>query len=142
MPLLFTLGTSVAVGRRAMFRLISQIEIEYDDSALSDGEAGHVASGDRLPWVSDQVPDNFAPLTSLDWQVHVYGEPTPSVIDICSALRLPIHRFAWGEGANAAGLEENAVYLVRPDGYVGLAAPGGDANTLRAYVHAHDLRFG
>jgi len=142
MPLLFTIGTSVPVGRRAMFRLLSQIEIDYEDSALSDGEAGRVASGDRLPWVSDLAPDNFAPLESLGWQAHVYGAPAPAVTDTCTALGVPLHTFAWTDGAKKVGLEENAVYLIRPDGYVGLAAAADDANALREYARAHELRFG
>ena len=37
--------------RRLMFRIVSQIEIAYRDSALSAGRAGGVHGGDRLPWV-------------------------------------------------------------------------------------------
>ena len=61
--------------RAAAFRLVSQTRINYHGSALSDGEAGEVHGGDRLPWVLfGDGDDNFAPLKSLDWQIHVYGE--------------------------------------------------------------------
>lgn len=83
-----------------------------------------------------------ASVSAASWQVHVYGEPTPAVIDLCASLSVPLHRFAWTEGAKAAGLDENAVYLVRPDGYVGFAAPANDAGTLRAYARTRELRFG
>src|SRR5262249_3829770 len=62
--------------RRFVFQTVSQIGINYRDSPLSEGSAGAVRGGDRLPWV-ETAPgqDNFDPLTSLAWQVHVYGEP-------------------------------------------------------------------
>ncbi|HWC65790.1 MAG TPA: FAD-dependent monooxygenase, partial [Thermoanaerobaculia bacterium] len=49
--------------RRFQFRTISQIGIEYRRSALSEGSAGRVHGGDRLPWVrTGESEDNFAPL--------------------------------------------------------------------------------
>lgn len=27
--------------------------------------------------------DNFTPLTSLDWQVHVYGDAAPEIQAVC-----------------------------------------------------------
>jgi hypothetical protein len=48
----------------------------------------------------------------------------------------------WNERAAAAGLERDAAYLVRPDGYVALAADGRSAATrLPAYLDAHGLRL-
>jgi hypothetical protein len=60
-----------AVAWRARFRLVSQVRIAYRESPLSDGSAGEVHAGDRLPWV--EGANNFAPLPSLGWQVHVYA---------------------------------------------------------------------
>ena len=64
--------------RRYMFRTVSQTLINYRGSSLSEGRAGAVHGGDRLPWVRRGVDgldvDNFASLRALDWQVHVYGE--------------------------------------------------------------------
>lgn len=96
--------------RRLMFQTISQIGIRYRDSALSAGKAGDVHGGNRLPWTCS----NFEALTSLDWQVHVYGEATPET-------DVPLHVFPWTAEAARAGLKRNAAYLVRPDGYVAVA---------------------
>jgi 2-polyprenyl-6-methoxyphenol hydroxylase-like FAD-dependent oxidoreductase len=68
-PVVFFLGTRVIP--HVLFRKISQVEIRYTDSPLSEGKAGKVHGGYRLPWTGPDV-DNFAPLRSLDWQVHVY----------------------------------------------------------------------
>ena len=101
-----------------MFRTVSQTAINYRGSSLSEGRAGTVHGGDRLPWVKLEDSDNFAPLTSLDWQVHVYGEATAELRTACQNRQLPLHVFPWSVAARRTGLRRNAVYLVRPDGYV------------------------
>ncbi len=120
--------------RRLMFRTVSQTQVNYRDSALSAGTAGRVRGGDRLPWVElASGEDNFAPLTSLDWQVHVYGEVQRGVREACAELGLPLHAFAWQQGMGRAGLQNAALYLIRPDGYVALADPRPDPERMRQY---------
>jgi hypothetical protein len=130
--------------RRFAFRAVSQTAIEYHSSSLSEGAAGTIKGGDRLPWVrtgsSDERNDNFAPLTSLDWQVHVYGEPSAGVRDACERVGLPLHGFPWGHEAVQAGLKRDAVYLVRPDGYIGLADPDANPASLERYLATRDLQ--
>jgi hypothetical protein len=108
---------------------------------LSEGQAGAVHGGDRLPWVkitsNGMGQDNFAPLTSLDWQVHVYGETTSEIRELCSQRKLPLCVFPWHPEINRAGLRRNAVYLLRPDGYVALAHPAGNATALSSYLRNH-----
>jgi 2-polyprenyl-6-methoxyphenol hydroxylase-like FAD-dependent oxidoreductase len=126
--------------RRLMFRTVSQIGVRYRGSALSAGAAGSVHGGDRLPWVNlGADTDNFAPLQALDWQAHVYGEAPPDVIAACAARGLPLHIFPWCPEAGACGLAESALYVVRPDGYVGLAAATDAAGALKAYLDARGL---
>ena len=76
--------------------------------------------------------DNFAPLASMKWQVHVYGEPGERVAEACASLDLALCRFPWRDAMRRAGLERDALYLVRPDGYVALASVGG-GEALRGY---------
>ena len=119
--------------RRFLFRTVSQTGIQYRKSPLSEGAAGSIRGGDRLPWVkTGPNEDNFAPLTSLAWQVHVYGEPRRGLADACAELGLPIHAFAWTPEMKRSGLVRGASYLVRPDGYVALADPEGDPEQLGA----------
>jgi 2-polyprenyl-6-methoxyphenol hydroxylase-like FAD-dependent oxidoreductase len=136
-PLLLPPLFELAAVRRLMFRTISQTAVHYRGSCLSVGKAGAVHGGDRLPWLPPESAggeDNFAPLASVEWQAHVYGTVAPEVIAICSARGLPLHVFAWRPTVARAGLMRNAVYLVRPDGYVALAEPQGSAAKLKAYL--------
>jgi hypothetical protein len=121
--------------RRGFFRRISQIMIEYRDSKLSEGQAGKVRGGDRLPW----VPDNFAPLASLQWQAHVYGNAPSELAEACGKVGLPLHTLPWSEASERAGLLKDALYVVRPDGHVGLAQDGNDPNALESYLQAHGI---
>ena len=117
LPLLFSFGPM----RRLLYRTVLQTDVNYRKSPLSAGQVGSVHGGDRLPWVKIVGADNFAPLTAL-WQVHVYGEATNDLRKICSDRVLPLHVFPWGEHMPRAGLSRNAVYLLRPDGYIAVAA--------------------
>jgi 2-polyprenyl-6-methoxyphenol hydroxylase-like FAD-dependent oxidoreductase len=119
--------------REFMFRTVSQITLNYRDSSLSEGSAGHVHGGERLPWAPCVAGDNFAPLSDPVWQVHVYGAVTPEVATWCNNHRVPLHRFDWSPEHDKAGLARDAVYLIRPDTYVALADAAGSVHALERY---------
>lgn len=143
-PILFPALLKSRAFRRVAFRTVSQTAIHYRASALSEGHAGSVHGGDRLPWVQldrdGHGSDNFAPLTSLDWQVHVYGAAAPTIRAVCGERHLPLHEFAWRPAMKRAGLHRNALYLVRPDGYIALAAPVQSSNVLTSFLDARGIR--
>jgi 2-polyprenyl-6-methoxyphenol hydroxylase-like FAD-dependent oxidoreductase len=136
MPILF----SFEIARRFAFRTVSQTQINYRGGPLSRGTAGRVQGGDRLPWVAVDGVDNFAPLISVDWQVHVYGEASAALAAWCRQHSLPLHVFAWRPEYAGAGLARNALYLLRPDTYVALAEPGGSPDALARYFSATNIR--
>jgi hypothetical protein len=120
--------------RRFLFRTVSQIVVNYRGGAMSAGSAGSIQGGDRLPWVPmGKGEDNFAPLASIGWQAHLYGQAPAGLADACAALMLPLHVFPWKPAMEAAGLQRGALYLVRPDGYVALADPETSPDRLRRY---------
>jgi 2-polyprenyl-6-methoxyphenol hydroxylase-like FAD-dependent oxidoreductase len=139
-PRLFPVLARSAAFRRLMFRTVSQTAVHYRASPLSEGRAGRVRGGDRLPWVVADAPtveraDNFAPLVSLDWQVHIYGgEPAASLTNVCGRRDLALHVFPWSASARRSGLRRGAAYLVRPDGYVALADPDGGPAKIERYL--------
>jgi 2-polyprenyl-6-methoxyphenol hydroxylase-like FAD-dependent oxidoreductase len=133
--------SSAVLARRAMrrlaFRTVSQTRIEYRASRLSEGAAGRIHGGDRLPWVpadAEAGQDNYQVLAALDWQLHVYGVANPELRTEAASSRIPLHVFPWRPAAARAGLCENAAYLVRPDGYVAWADREGRAAELARYV--------
>jgi 2-polyprenyl-6-methoxyphenol hydroxylase-like FAD-dependent oxidoreductase len=143
LPLLFSMNPM----RRFMFRVISQTAIDYRDSALSQGAAGKVKAGDRLPWVrlggasnDSTTTDNFAALASMDWQVHIYGEPAAAIAQFCNGRKLALHAFAWRDTMQTAGFARDALYLIRPDGYVGFADAEASAANLQRYLEVWNLR--
>lgn len=141
LPALFALRSV----RRLMFRTVSQIALNYRDSRLSEGRAGRIRGGDRLPWVgvgsgSYTGNDNFGPLTSLEWQIHVYGEAAAGIAEICGRRGLALHIFPWQRAMSRAGLKRGAVYLVRPDGYIGLADSDANIAKVERYLDTRDLR--
>src|SRR5882762_4301991 len=68
-PFLLPTAFALHTVRRFMFRTVSQTVVNYRGSSLSEGRAGTVHGGDRLPWIELNVSggeDNFAPLASLN----------------------------------------------------------------------------
>lgn len=137
----FLLGFSAM--RTAAFRLVSQTRIHYRASALSKGAVGEIHGGDRLPWIplggdKDNFDDNFVPLKALDWQIHIYGTAESELRDAAQESGIAFHEFAWSENAEKAGLTRDALYLIRPDGYIALANATQDVEKLKSYL----ARFG
>ena len=126
--------------REFLFRTVSQIMLNYRDGALSEGSAGHVHGGERLPWAQTNGGDNFAPLANPVWQVHVYGAPRPELTNWCHEQKIPLHQFDWAGAHETAGLARDAAYLLRPDSYVALADPSGSAEKLAHYFKQRNMQ--
>jgi hypothetical protein len=126
--------------RRFAFRTVSQIAVNYRGSPLSCGAAGKVQGGDRLPWVeSAGAQGNFAPLATLAWQAHLYGGPNAKLAEFCAGRGLQFAQFPWQQACREAGIMQDALYLVRPDGYVGLADPDASAQKLAQYFETRGI---
>src|ERR1700730_14165994 len=142
-PLLIPAFFSLKTVRRFLFRTVSQTAVNYRGSSLSEGRAGTVHGGDRLPWVKTDLngvdTDNFAPLASGDWEVPVYGDAAPEMQAMCDRRKLPLHVFPWRPEMGRTGLRRDAAYLVRPDGYVALADAEGSAAAVTSYLDARKL---
>jgi 2-polyprenyl-6-methoxyphenol hydroxylase-like FAD-dependent oxidoreductase len=134
--------------RPFFFRTVSQTGVNYRSSDLCEGRTGKLRAGDRLPWVQfadnpkSEYPDNFAPLASLDWQIHIYSTWTcPDIGRLSRQRHLAFHVFPWQPSIAATGLKENAAYLIRPDGYIAFADPTAKARNLAAYLDTQGLTF-
>jgi 2-polyprenyl-6-methoxyphenol hydroxylase-like FAD-dependent oxidoreductase len=148
-PRIMPLLAKLPAAREYFFRTISQTLVHYRHAPLNCGQAGKVHGGDRLPWVRVEGNgsgdtgggDNYAPLPRPGWQAHVYGEPRPDLVTWCALHGVTLRRFEWHEGCAAAGLARDAVYLLRPDTYVGLAAGSPSVKVLDDYLRVNALRL-
>jgi hypothetical protein len=154
-PLVLGTVTRVEAFREFAFRTVSQITINYRNGPLSAGHAGDVHGGDRLPWVrplsaaghggdggdgGDGV-DNYAPLSEIEWQVHVYGSATAELRNWCRAQRVSLHVFSWHDQHGKAGLRRDATYLLRPDSYIGLVATTDAVSHLQSYIEQRRIKL-
>jgi 2-polyprenyl-6-methoxyphenol hydroxylase-like FAD-dependent oxidoreductase len=139
-PVLLARALSLESVREYLFRTVSQIMVNYRGSALSAGAAGDVHGGDRLPWVAQVAGDNYASLAAITWQVHVYGRASERLREACAKHALPLESFPWSAAHAAAGLERDALYLLRPDSYVALADGAADPGALARYFRERALR--
>jgi 2-polyprenyl-6-methoxyphenol hydroxylase-like FAD-dependent oxidoreductase len=117
---------------RLLFRAISQTRIAYRQSALSEGAAGGVRAGDRLPWLAQA--DNYAALDGVHWRLQIYGHARPELCAAAKAQSIDASIFEIDAATTAAGFAPEAAYLIRPDGYVGLALPDQSVVRFEAYV--------
>jgi hypothetical protein len=124
---------------RVLYRTVSQTNVNYRSSPLSEGHLGSVRGGDRLPWVKTAEIDNYAPLTALDWQVHVYGEATDDLRRLCAARSLKLQVFPWWAEMAHSGLRRDAAYLLRPDGYIATVENNGKGGHIAAYLHTRQI---
>jgi 2-polyprenyl-6-methoxyphenol hydroxylase-like FAD-dependent oxidoreductase len=118
--------------RVAFFRRISQIAVRYPDSPLSEGAALDVRGGDRFPYVpGDQRHDVQS--SPLGWTARVYGEVGDDADRALTKLAIPLLKQAWSTKAADVGLERDAIYLVRPDGYIGFTGLRPSAAAIAGY---------
>jgi hypothetical protein len=141
-----------AMGRerlqRRAFRTISQIGIQYRQSALSETGAGlpeaAPRAGDRFPWLklkfalNGPTEDLFERLDDTRFNLILIGQGAPAdgAPELGDLLR--VHAVA-NDPANdrefaRAGVPRRSFYLLRPDGHVGLAGIDLEAATVSRYV--------
>jgi 2-polyprenyl-6-methoxyphenol hydroxylase-like FAD-dependent oxidoreductase len=134
--------------RTLAFRTISQTGIRYPNSPLSQTLAGlpdgAPRAGDRFPWLRLKLQPNgptedlFGKLDDTRFNLIVIGQPSPAgwVPGLGDLLR--IHAVP-SDPANdreiaRAQIPQPSFYLLRPDGYVGLAGTHLDAAAATRYV--------
>ncbi|WP_448093511.1 FAD-dependent monooxygenase [Pseudomonas lini] len=140
-PFLIPKMISFEAAREFMFRTVSQTTLNYRGMPLSEGVAGHVHGGDRLPWAHDGEGDNFESLKNPSWQVHVYGETSDEMIAWCTEHHLPLQVFDWRPVFETVGLARNGFYLLRPDTYVAIADYSADPKVIERYFRDREIRL-
>lgn len=128
--------------REFLFRTVSQITLHYRGCSLSEGAAGDVHGGDRLPWVATGDSDNFSSLAAMTWQVHVYGSASAALRRWCDEHGVPLHSYAWQPAYRSAGLARDALYVIRPDAYVAMADAQARPEAVDVYFTSRGIKLG
>ncbi len=134
-----------AKARTRAFLTLSQIGINYPDSALSQATAsipdGAPKPGDRFPWLHLKFSngaaseDVFNKLGDLHFNLLVFGQSasTAGLPDNMKIHVIPSDAQNTQELARV-GIRAPACYLVRPDGYIGWVGNNVDARVLSEYL--------
>jgi hypothetical protein len=119
--------------RTMLFRFVSQLGVRYRKSPMIDQQGRFAAGphpGDRAPDAPLEGGTLFARLAQSHHQLLVFGGDPPRLP--AGLPPLVTHRI--DDGARVAferyGVEKSALYLVRPDGYIGFRAPALDGAPL------------
>jgi 2-polyprenyl-6-methoxyphenol hydroxylase-like FAD-dependent oxidoreductase len=144
----FAFAMTKARIRTLAFRTISQTGIRYRRSPLAHNLAtlpdGAPVAGDRFPWLHLQLQpkgpaeDLYESLDDTRFNLLVIGQPAPvqSTVGPEGLIRLhaipddPSNRDELGR----AKIGSRAFYLLRPDGYVGLAGSELDIPAINCYL--------
>ncbi|HUY78346.1 MAG TPA: FAD-dependent monooxygenase [Ktedonobacterales bacterium] len=114
--------------QRRLFLTISQTAINYRRSRLSVNRVrSRVKAGDRFPWFTTDGKDVYGEMTGTQFTLFVVGDwvaQWDAINNLCSDLVKPVLTANHAEYAKS-GLTDG-LYLVRPDGYVGLTAQSPD----------------
>ena len=128
MPTVIPLVLKVVDPAPTLYARTSQLAIAYPKSPLSVNTkvGGKVKAGDRLPFVEDADDKtdrrgNHKPLDGKDWQIHVYGDVATNAAEL-DQLPVVLHVYSWNASLKAKGLVKDAIYLIRPDGYIAMAS--------------------
>jgi 2-polyprenyl-6-methoxyphenol hydroxylase-like FAD-dependent oxidoreductase len=142
------LAMSRARIQRFAFRVVSQIGIEYRESALSqtmdDLPQGAPRAGDRFPWLhlrlgtDGVVEDVFQKLDDAGFNLIVVGQPSPAAAELGLGDLLRVHVVPDDPGNRAelarAEVPRTSFYLLRPDGHIGLCGVHADSAAIRRYA--------
>lgn len=134
--------------RDLAFRTISQIGIRYPQSPLSQTLPGlsedSPKAGDRFPWLhlkfngGNGIEDLFTKLDDTRFNLLMVGDGQPDAAKLEKDRPLRVHEIA-GNDTNRAELRrahipEPSMYLLRPDGHVGLCGANIAPEAVSRYI--------
>lgn len=138
-PRLLTKLVKLPGAKEKFFKTVSQTQVNYRGSLLSAGKTGAIQGGDRLPWVQTGGGENYKPLQSVDWQLHLYGETTPSLRKFADKNAMVLHEVKWTPDMGKSGIQKNSVFLVRPDGYIAVAGTPQEVDKMQAFLDEYRI---
>lgn len=111
------------------FRRLSQIAINYRFSFLSQGSLGKIASGDRMPWIK-----NLGWPHPMKWNARIFGKENIDLQNYFQQNDIEFKTYPWEISFEKCGISQNVLYLIRPDGYIGLIEPNLNLEKVKNYL--------
>ena len=139
-PYIFPTLLHLDILKKKLYKTISQTAIHYKHSDVSTGNYGNIAGGDCLPWIHIDSIDNFEPLKSRTWQIHIYGKLTQELKQFAYDSQLPIYHIPWVTQMSQKDIQRDAVFLVRPDGYISVATNSYDVEPLKQMIEKYHIK--
>jgi 2-polyprenyl-6-methoxyphenol hydroxylase-like FAD-dependent oxidoreductase len=127
-PPLLALLSHFNFARRFAFKRLSQIAIDYRMSFLSKGKSAEIEAGDRMPWV-----ENLGWPHPMRWNIQVFGKVHNNLKRYCDKSHIRLEHYPWNNKFQQKGIKKNFIYLIRPDGYIGLIDPKGKPENIQKY---------
>jgi 2-polyprenyl-6-methoxyphenol hydroxylase-like FAD-dependent oxidoreductase len=142
--------STLPAGRNLIFRFLSQIGVHYRNTPFVKTHRAmpqHLQAGDRLPYLElDKATTTHSIIRGLEHHLLVLGTQ-----DLDTALRFKLQTLCARHGFTLQVVKhqsikkltgnQNALVLVRPDGYIAFAAPLTALDDLEAYLKGLYLTF-
>jgi hypothetical protein len=120
--------------QQKFFLTISQTALNYRKQKLSVGQArGSVQAGDRFPWFLEHGQDIFLKMTGTRFTLFALGDWSSqrAALEGSRSALLEVVCLPNPNASPETGLD-TGLYLVRPDGYIGLITR--DVTQVHAYL--------
>ncbi|MEJ7498473.1 monooxygenase, partial [Staphylococcus warneri] len=74
------------------------------------------------------------------WQIHIYGKLTQELKQFAYDSQLPIYHIPWVTQMSQKDIQRDAVFLVRPDGYISVATNSYDVEPLKQMIEKYHIK--
>jgi 2-polyprenyl-6-methoxyphenol hydroxylase-like FAD-dependent oxidoreductase len=129
-----TLNQSQAM-RARYFKMLTQIQLDYQESTLSEGKIGKLHAGMRTPYTSYQEEL----LKEKSFQLITFGKLENELRQYAETNGIKVKEYMWNEEVKAAGYKESAIYLIRPDDHIAWMSTTQDVGHLERYLEKHGM---
>ena len=148
-PSIFKIGTSYDRVRKFAFGRISQTGIHYRASSINRNHHSYSFStkapeaGDRFPYITSNNTSTFDWLDGTAFQLFYFYTKRDEEVIVqlknylnLSNLEIQFHQFDKERNAvffDGLGIKEQAIFIVRPDMYIGYRSGGVDLMDMEVY---------
>ena len=140
-----TLLRSIKI-KTILFRFVSQLSIRYHENAFvrevvegaDEVFLRSLPAGSRAPDAPFKSGTLFAAFKEKPINVLIFGSGSDQALVALESDLIKVHRVQRSVESERAfslyGVKSEAIYVIRPDGYIGFRSIGAQANSLKTYL--------